>query len=508
MLIASAQISDKFMQEGAAGLHRRLHKAGFLLNLAIGSAVFGGIVVVEKELAIPVLVTAFVLALIFSPLVKLVMPTVHRRFEPELHEVLNEGPQNLSSDEFDAARRSLIMNPWLGALTATLVWLFVVPFLLFWIVSLFGANTKYFIGEIYLAVMTVVPLIALAILFSSELVLRPYVSALFPRGGVDQFHSPFILTLRKKLLFSVLLLVLYRIVVAAFLTYQRTDALLSGSTEAVSELDSLEKYLLFISLGMIILLILYFKKGIELPVERIVSSLKAIEDGDLNQRMVVESFDAFGIMADRFNHMVEGLQEREKLSKENLELFLQLRMKSKDQEELLKLYEEASTQARTDVLTKLFNRRAFEELVVHNFFEYKHSRYPFSILMLDIDHFKSINDKYGHPSGDIVIQAVAEVIKNTSRLADVAARWGGEEFIIALPSSDLNQGHIIGERIRENVERLVLQDCNGDALPRVTISLGASVSREDDVNLEQIIERADQALYEAKKLGRNRVRTS
>ncbi|MBP7863001.1 diguanylate cyclase [bacterium] len=504
----NAQGPDKYLQEGAAGLHRRLHRAGTLLNLAIGSAVFGGIMIVEKKLAMPVLVTALVLALGFAPLVRLVMPRIHRRFEPELHEVLDAGPQKLSSVQFDAARRSLIMNPWLGALTATLVWLFFIPFLLFWISTLFGTTTRYSIGEIYLAVMTVVPLISLAILFSSELVLRPYVSALFPRGGVDQFHSPFVLTLRKKLLFSILLLVLYRIVVAAFLTYRRTEALQSGSTEAVSDLASLEKYLIFISLGMVILLIVYIKQGIELPVERLVNSLKAVEKGDLNQRMVVESFDAFGIMADRFNHMVEGLQEREKLSKENLELFVQLRMRAKDQEELLKLYEEASTQARTDVLTKLFNRRAFEELVVQNFFEYKQSRYPFSILMLDIDHFKSINDKYGHPSGDIVIQAVAEVIKGTSRLADVAARWGGEEFIIALPSSDLNQGYILGERIREKVEKLVLQDCNGDALPKVTVSLGASVSREDDINLEQIIERADQALYEAKKSGRNRVKTS
>ncbi len=504
----SEESPNKYLQEGAAGLHRRLHRAGTLLNLAIGFAVFGGIVIVEKELAMPVLVTTLVLALVFAPLVGLVMPRVHRRFEPELHAVLDEGPQKLSSVQFDAARRSLIMNPWLGALTAVFVWLLFVPFLLFWIATLFGTTTTFSIGEIYLAVMTVVPLIALAILFSSELVLRPYVSALFPRGGVDQFHSPFVLTLRKKLLFSILLLVLYRIVVAAFLTYRRTEALESVSATAASELASLEKYLIFISSGMVILLIFYIKQGIELPVERLVSSLKAVERGDLNQRMVVESFDAFGIMADRFNHMVEGLQEREKLSKENLELFVQLRMRAKDQEDLLKLYEEASTQARTDVLTKLFNRRAFEELVVQNFFEYKRSRYPFSILMLDIDHFKSINDKYGHPSGDIVIQAVAEVIKSTSRLADVAARWGGEEFIIALPSSDLNQCSILGERIREKVEKLVLQDANGDPLPKVTVSLGASLSREDDVNLEQIIERADQALYEAKKSGRNRVKTN
>jgi diguanylate cyclase (GGDEF)-like protein len=476
--------------------------------LAIGSAVFGGIMIVEKELAMPILVTALVLALGFAPLVGFVMPLVHRRFEPELHVVLDEGPQKLSSVQFDAARRSLIMNPWLGAVTAVLVWLLFVPFLLFWIATLFGTSTELSIGEIYLAVMTVVPLIALAILFASELVLRPYVSALFPRGGVDQFHSPFVLTLRKKLLFSILLLVLYRIVVSAFLTYRQTEALQSVSKTAFSELAALEKYLVFISIGMVILLVLYIKQGIERPVERLVSSLKAVERGDLNQRMVVESFDAFGIMADRFNHMVEGLQEREKLSKENLELFVQLRMRAKDQEDLLKLYEEASTQARTDVLTKLFNRRAFEELVVHNFFEYKQARYPFSILMLDIDHFKSINDKYGHPSGDIVIQAVAEVIKSTSRLADVAARWGGEEFIIALPSSDLNQCSILAERIREKVGNLVLTDGNGDPLPKVTVSLGASISREDDVNLEQIIERADQALYEAKKSGRNRVKTS
>jgi len=496
------------LKQGSAGLHKRLHRMGTSLNVVIGTIVFGGFMIVERVLSWQGLVAALVFMLGGAPIVGFVMPKIHKHFEPEWHKLLDEGPETLSPEALDRARHSLIMVPWRGALASVFIWSVCVPPVLCWIATISDTTAKHSLYEIYLAAVTVAPLIALTVLFAFELILRPYVAALFPQGGVERFHSPFALTLRKKLLFSIFLIGPYSAGLIAFLSYRRLAGIEGVAPGSLAEIASLETFLIFVSLGIVVVLSFYLRQGIDSPVDRIVQSLQAVEKGDLNTTMMVESFDAFGVMADRFNHMVEGLREKERLSKENEDLVVQLGMRAKDLETLLKQYEEASTLARTDALTGLYNRRAFEELVVRNFFEYKRSRYPFCILMIDIDHFKSINDRFGHPAGDVVIQAVANVFKETVRIADICARWGGEEFIIALPHSDVDQSFILGERIRMNVEALELSNLDGSALPTITVSLGASVSKEDDVNLERIIERADEALYAAKTSGRNRVRIS
>ncbi len=153
----------------------------------------------------------------------------------------------------------------------------------------------------------------------------------------------------------------------------------------------------------------------------------------------------------------------------------------------------------TDSLTGLLNRRYMEARLTEEIKRSNRHGFPMSFLMLDVDHFKSYNDEFGHPAGDVALRLVGSVIRETLRGADVAARMGGEEFAILLPQTTSDEALAIAERIRHNME---LADF---PLRRVTASIGvASCSAELCVSAD-LMSAADQALYEAKRHGRNRV---
>lgn len=156
----------------------------------------------------------------------------------------------------------------------------------------------------------------------------------------------------------------------------------------------------------------------------------------------------------------------------------------------------------TDDLTGIYNRRHFIENVNRELYRSKRASRPLSIIMFDIDHFKSINDTYGHPVGDEVLKKITAMISGNLRSIDIYARYGGEEFIICLPEAALEDAKNVAEKIRSIVEETIMQDTNNNF--KVTISLGiASLSQDTDA-LEQIIEQADKALYKAKQSGRNK----
>ncbi len=156
----------------------------------------------------------------------------------------------------------------------------------------------------------------------------------------------------------------------------------------------------------------------------------------------------------------------------------------------------------TDPLTGLYNRRMFIELAKKKLNEIKRYQEPLSLIMLDIDYFKQINDTYGHDAGDIALKFLADILKRNVRASDIVARWGGEEFIILFPKTTLEQAHKVAEKIRRIVERSTIDLPNGGKL-KFTVSLGvSSFSGKED--LEELIKEADIALYEAKKRGRNR----
>ena len=158
--------------------------------------------------------------------------------------------------------------------------------------------------------------------------------------------------------------------------------------------------------------------------------------------------------------------------------------------------------AATDKLSGLLNRQAFTILMDRLMAEHSRQPRPLSILLLDVDHFKSVNDLHGHAAGDRVLRRVAELLRQDLRQSDIAVRWGGEEFLVVLDNCDLAEAQRIAEKIRERIaqERL---DIDGTHFA-VTISVGVSQFSGDEFP-EQAISRADAGLYQAKNNGRNRV---
>lgn len=180
-----------------------------------------------------------------------------------------------------------------------------------------------------------------------------------------------------------------------------------------------------------------------------------------------------------------------------LALALAARMR---RQELARL--QAEQMARTDLLTGLLNRRAFLERAEPLWSTARRNGRPLSAIMADLDFFKAINDVHGHAMGDQALQDVGLVLSEACRSGDIAARWGGEEFILLLPETDAAQAAALAERLRQQISKLRLDD-SGALLP-LTASFGIA-EQQHQTNLHELIRDADQRLYEAKEAGRNRV---
>jgi len=156
-----------------------------------------------------------------------------------------------------------------------------------------------------------------------------------------------------------------------------------------------------------------------------------------------------------------------------------------------------------DPLTGLPNRRFFFEHASLIFEEAKRYEKPLSLLVMDIDHFKKINDTYGHDVGDVVLKTFANVLRGIVRQSDICARFGGEEFVVLLPNTDLEGAKVLAERIRTAVAKNPVE--HGSIVIVFTVSIGASQYRKGMQNIDELIKEADIALYRAKEGGRNRV---
>ena len=172
-------------------------------------------------------------------------------------------------------------------------------------------------------------------------------------------------------------------------------------------------------------------------------------------------------------------------------------------EENTALYEQMRQMALTDPLTGLSTRRHFFNLAASIFENTRQGGRPLAVIMLDLDHFKQINDQFGHATGDRMLQAVARTCQDALRKADIIGRYGGEEFIVALPETDRAHSLMVAERLRERVEKINL-DCSQGQV-RVTLSVGVAQFNGLEDSLEKMIERADRGMYVAKQAGRNRV---
>lgn len=161
-------------------------------------------------------------------------------------------------------------------------------------------------------------------------------------------------------------------------------------------------------------------------------------------------------------------------------------------------------QAQTDPLTQVANRGRFIEIANEELARCRRYGHPLSLWMIDVDHFKVVNDTYGHHAGDVALQSLMVTSRQALRDWDIMGRMGGEEFAVLLPETDSKQAQDVADRLRLAVAATDIPIENG-ATVRLTVSTGIATANDDDVTVETLLDRADKALYEAKRSGRNKV---
>lgn len=172
-------------------------------------------------------------------------------------------------------------------------------------------------------------------------------------------------------------------------------------------------------------------------------------------------------------------------------------------EEIQKLQNQLREESIRDPLTNLYNRRYLEDSLQREFAHAARDHYPVSIIMADIDHFKKVNDTYGHTVGDIVLQKLSGLLMSSFRVEDIVCRYGGEEFIVVMPGTAAETAFLRTENFRQTVEQTNMEIAEKNI--SITISAGAAVFPENGETVNSVIKQADQALYQAKSAGRNRV---
>ena len=169
------------------------------------------------------------------------------------------------------------------------------------------------------------------------------------------------------------------------------------------------------------------------------------------------------------------------------------------QQDMEKVRTSLEAQTLTDMLTRVHNRHSFDIKIEEEYLRAVRYKADFSLLMIDIDHFKEFNDSFGHPAGDDALRAVANILKTEMRAHDFLFRYGGEEFAVILPNTSLNGAFVIGERLRRNVQRASWKE------RAITISVGVASMDENIKSPRDLLQASDDALYNAKTNGRNRV---
>ena len=214
--------------------------------------------------------------------------------------------------------------------------------------------------------------------------------------------------------------------------------------------------------------------------------------------------DAPILIGDRcFGVLAVGYEEVERATSERL---LVLRALARCLASFLLLHDQLTQlreMAHTDPLTKAYNRRQFQHRAAEEWTAWEADGVEFSLLLIDLDHFKSLNDTYGHDFGDDVLRMVAKCLRDTTRRQDMVVRMGGEEFCLLLPGTGLETAHGIAERVCNAVSSLSFL-VDGQSV-NVTVSIGVSATKLDIDDLRTLSMRADQALYKAKNSGRNQV---
>jgi diguanylate cyclase len=209
---------------------------------------------------------------------------------------------------------------------------------------------------------------------------------------------------------------------------------------------------------------------------------------------------------DALRTIIESLvQTAKEMESNNQTLEARLNASKLEINQLQQNLELVRNESLTDPLTSLANRKGFDQMFAKAIADASERGEPLSLLLTDIDYFKSFNDTYGHLTGDQVLRLVAMSVKQNVKGQDIAARYGGEEFAVVLPSTALRQATTVGDHIRRAVmSKELMKRSTGEHLGRITISVGAAALRPGET-MQGLIERADMCLYAAKRHGRNRV---
>jgi diguanylate cyclase len=224
--------------------------------------------------------------------------------------------------------------------------------------------------------------------------------------------------------------------------------------------------------------------------------------GELSDQIrKVEDYEGTKRIVDRM------ILETNALIKSGSRLQSRMRISSADLQQLYRELEKSQKEAQTDSLTGLINRRGLEKRFELERIRAKQNTLPFSIIMVDLDHFKKVNDTYGHLVGDSLLRGVARILKLQLRRNDIAARYGGEEFLILLPETDLVGAGAVAGKIQRGLstKEWKLKE-SGQSMGQITVSMGISVYAMNESG-NDMIKRADDALYMAKSSGRNQVVT-
>ncbi|MDB5505644.1 MAG: hypothetical protein JWR75_282 [Devosia sp.] len=215
-----------------------------------------------------------------------------------------------------------------------------------------------------------------------------------------------------------------------------------------------------------------------------------------------------GLDAAKMREMtIKLLRDTQRMQETNRALEGKLEASREDIAGLQRDLDEVRRESMLDPLTKIFNRKCFDEGLAKALRDAAHDGVPMCLMLVDIDHFKQFNDTYGHQTGDQVLRLVAMTLKSNIKGKDLAARYGGEEFAAILPQTDLEGATIVAENIRRAIQaKELLKRSTSEKLGRITASFGVAMFTASDTS-STIIERADRCLYAAKHAGRNRVIT-
>lgn len=234
------------------------------------------------------------------------------------------------------------------------------------------------------------------------------------------------------------------------------------------------------------------------PVERLAHTANRIGEG--NEDEVIPSHNELAeiqLLSDSLRNMTDRLLARKRALQDNNRL-LEQRVEERTKA-LAKANQELERLLRHDALTGLLNRRAFSEALHDEFNRMQRHNELFSIIMLDIDHFKEVNDQFGHHVGDEVLEHLAQVLRDAIRETDWVARFGGEEFVVLLPNTQ-EGAEVVAEKIRAAVEA-----SNPPTIDGLTVSLGCATATLSDDDADVVLNRADKAMYSSKREGRNKV---